>query len=1811
MAIFKRNRNQRKKQILPKDGITPPQEQLTDIEPVLSYTPDGENQLPQSAAPQETDTQGEVENIAGIFDAAGEAPKAAVELSQEKPEVRNRWWKRREQAIASVKNAKSEEPKADNDNTVQPEVGAPIIRPMQSVPEEVKVPRERRARASSEPVSLAFADLRDRTDLDPYEIMEATDIYGIKYPAGFETEYVDYTGRAIDFSDFSLVEGLRWKHIEGASDISGVVFPASFDIDDAVFFGRCLRSCDFSAVYALKWKHIEGAEDIVAIKYPGTFDIENASFTNRNISGSDFSLIGKLTFADIADAADISGIRYPASFDCENADFTGRDISGSDFSLCQSLTWDQIKGAASIKGIIYPESFDFSKADFTGRDISGSDFSRAKSFEAKIIAGALDIRRIKYPDSFDSALADYRDKNISGSNFSRVASLRWSHIKPASDITRLVYPPQFDIDDADFSGREIDYSDFSLLPAFNWESVRLAESREGVLYPYSFDEPIASAEDVEGAMLIHLLKLYTKEFKGKMEISRFYDDISALYPGVDDVKAAELIDAATAKWEEKNGRKAIELTARSAHIGDKLFMVKLGFKLLYKKHGYAATERLLREQLGGIFKKDEQERFTKRLADLRDGKFLSDEELEALGIEPKLVEFEQNASSAAQPEQIQSEQTQPEQTQPEQTPSEQAQPEQAQPEQAQPEQTQSEPNPQGESAGQVYSFGHVDLSSIKIDDTPMDISAAEFVSSEPEQMPELDSQPVKSFTQPQTQSAQEPLAQSAQSARQAISQPAQPSAPQKPAEDFIPKPVDLGKLRQQRAAKKPVQTQRKDKLSDEEKAIRTGVMGTLLYIHQNTSEEELSNSELFSEFMKIYPGSAPKEAAAMAQFASNTLSGTDANMKAKLFMFASKASPAVKRKLLDFAHSEYVYRLSETADEEIFREFLSALCATLYDDSPEYEFSSYLRSKDILKDPPLRREPSYRRVAFESNLGKPNLYANDRYPYYRTLEQVGFTHHNFEAVRGNLLIEVSDNRYYEGIERMVCREGEPGLLQFVIIDTQMGYLYLEKRCVEEEWCVRYDDVWDAAERNMKAVGMRPKYSFASSECSSFRYIQHNLASYMLCMPELIEDLSLGRDLIITVPCREIVYIDFYDFAAVKKMLEFSSRYNSTLVINGEEFEHPFSPDVFIYHAEDKTFDRVNDENYILLGDSVSRRQVLRSVLPLNIDTMPDELAKSKTTDEVECINEEEYTIQEAVYTILRLYSEVNGDTDYTIPQNAFMAVADETYVSFDAVYPPVRGREQPDPMAHIAEAAQMAVKGGKTLCWLTVQAIQHICGDIKYETPTAAHIRETVLEQIYGENANAVWLNCATATDFAKRLDAIKRFAEEMLANHHLTILDSKVEVAMHVLTMIFHQFGRRYALGQVRRHLVKALPDIKFNYEINQSAWLPSPGEDVDVDAQSLGMMFRSFDRATQERMLTAFADAIGDVDLAEGNWPLLYFIKFVKYSYLDPVEMVERYFVKRSRLIPSQTVLKQLYYKDLNNEFVKHSRKSTRSYDAKYDDAFDEKRTVSTVSAQSDSEFDSVMEFKPAVNFDMPEIKLPTQYKPVHTFQRPDIQLQPVEHGYLEKRLSFVMEEINPQVSNALREAAHYVTKVFHVPQMMFKANDDVECELHYGIIRSREQITTLRSFAWTLCDIVEKSKKTMRDVSEKDVARAVEIVEDNNRINYKSNTYFPVLCSMPLDEGMYIPAYQEYIFFAQELLPEAKLASLFSLQDELTALAPSMKIAYDLLRAQQRGEIEPPRGVLYDALAAWSAYSFSASDAFEVVPGPQMYNYNQIQR
>ena len=1795
---------------------------------------------------------------------------------------------------------------------------APIIPSMAGVPDEKPLP-VRRMPGSGE--SLAFMDLSDRTDLQPEEIEEASEIFGIKYPPGFRTDLVNYTGREIDLSDFSLVENLRWKHIENAEDISGIVFPATIDTDSFNFYDRNISGCDFSSVYGLRWRHIQNARDIAAIKYPATFDIDNAVFAARNISGSDFSLIGSLRWEHIMSASDIRSIKYPASFDTSEANFYGRDISGSDFSLCKGLKWKHISLASDLSGIIYPDNFDYSECDFTDIDISGSDFSKADSLKWSQLANAYDITDIKYPSCFDPDQADFTGKDISGSNFSRVGSLRFVHIRPAKNIRKIVYPPQFDIDEADFTDRDIDSSDFSLLPGFNWDSVRLAASRDNVIYPAGFVEPIPSDEDVEGAMLIYLLRLYSRVQQDKFSTESFYSDITALYPGLSDSDAAALIERSTHKWERENGAKLIRQDARFAHTGDKLFMTKLGFKLLYPVCGGERSAEILRESFGEMIRRREQDKFEQRLYDLQCGKYLSAAELTGIGFTPgklpqkaelqvrvdkpkrvlpvptelESMEAEAEERSASrvkavpiteplvepevsplteiadkvkvrvvqleppilatvkpidpaslladskmdeQPEQTEQPPasdvpetaeevlpeepavpviTEPETTAEEITPEEEPAPEEPQTPPEEPiitsfepvsieqyaEPAASEPQKRGYSFGERIAPIDIEMPSEELSEP----SEPEYIPiSQTEPLPEPLPEPPAAQPEPEQPESEEPSPVGEQIGVRE--------------ETFEPVQIRIDKLRDNSADDAEEKLRRK-KLSDEEKAIRTGVMGMLLYINQSISDSDLTNSELFSEFMRLYPGAQPKETAAMAQFAANTLSGINAKTRAKLFMFATKAESAVKRRLMDFAMERYSYKLRVAEDEASFRDFLQTLCTTLFEEAGDYEYSSYMLSKGILQDPPEQREAHYKQIPFEHGVGKANLYANTRYPYYRTLEQVGFSHFTFEAIRDSLKIELSDSHYYEELEDLVYRKCEPVLMKFVVIETTMGLLYLEQRTLAD-WGVDEEFVWRAAESNMKNTQLRAKYSFSTEDCSPFRYIQHDLASYVLAMPDKLSELADGRDLILTAPCREIVYIDFYELSSIREMLSFSAHYDCTIQLGGDQYEHPFTPDVFIYHADDSSLERVNDETYILLGDSVARREVLKAVLPKEIKVDIEAIVKPKNTDEIEMIGDDTYNLQAAAFTILRLYSEMNGDTDYTLPQNAVMAVFDDLFISFDAIYPPVRGREQPDPLQHIDDCARMVARGGKTVSWLLVQAIQQLCGDVNYETPASATIRQTTLREIYGDNANAVWLNCATATEFRRRFEAIRRYHEIPVANQHLTILDAKVEVAMHALVMIFHQYGQHYALGQVRRHLYKMMPDIKFCYEINQSAWLPSPGDDVDVDVQSIGMIFRGFDNATQENILTELANAIGDRELAEGGWGLLYFIKFVKYAYLDPSDMIERYFISRSRLIPSQNILKQLYYKDLNNEFIKHMRKAGKQVLSDYGDSFEVIRSTPAGGEKSGSpvdDFENVLNFAREIEEKMSgpseepaegEMISLQGNRPMST-TKPDIQLRQVENGFLEKRLNFVLEPVDAAMADQLVDAAHFVTKLFHVPEIEFRANNDIECELHYGIIRSKNQVIALRSLAWTVAQLMFESGRELRDVTDQDIYRANDIVEQCDRNNYKKSGAFPTICSMPVDEGMYIPAYQEYIFFAQELMPEVKLASLFSLQQELADIAPMMKVVYEILKNDRRDGPIQPGSVLADALCAWSAYCFAAVDSFEVVAGPSAYSFAQIKR
>lgn len=196
-------------------------------------------------------------------------------------------------------------------------------------------------------------------------------------------------------------------------------------------------------------------------------------------------------------------------------------------------------------------------------------------------------------------------------------------------------------------------------------------------------------------------------------------------------------------------------------------------------------------------------------------------------------------------------------------------------------------------------------------------------------------------------------------------------------------------------------------------------------------------------------------------------------------------------------------------------------------------------------------------------------------------------------------------------------------------------------------------------------------------------------------------------------------------------------------------------------------------------------------------------------------------------------------------------------------------------------------------------------------------------------------------------------------------------------------------------------------------------------------------------------------------------------------------------------------------------------------------------------------------------------------------------------------------------LRRTAEYFTSVFHVPEMNFRANNDVEAELFNGILRKTEQFTTLRSMAWTCGDLIRQRCRDLTTITPDEMRTAADYVESQNRLAYRSDEMFPALCGTPVNKGMFIPVQQEYLFFAQTQIPGVPLASLFSLQQELVALVPVMTIICDILRENRRGDAIPPDDILSDTLRAWCALALNCDHPLTITEGPSFYNFTHIKR
>ena len=361
---------------------------------------------------------------------------------------------------------------------------------------------------------IAFSDFRLVKGLRWRHICHAWPRRCIKYPAGFDIDNAKFSSTdCIYDSDFRLVKGFRWRHIKYAIDshvtgffrkrngITGIHYPADFDIENADFADMNIVDSDFSLVKGLRWRHIKNAvgdfygqrsslvlEGICGIHYPAEFDIENVDFAGRTLSDSDFRQVEGLRWRHIQNAKSIEGIAYPAEFDIENAGFDDENISGSDFRLVKGLRRRHMPRKywfeSRTDGIKYPAEFDIDTNDFyRDRTFRGCDFRLVKGLRWRHIRDAYHFEGIAYPAEFNIRNADFAGKDISGSDFRLVKGLRWRHIRDANysfkqsiDYRRsqtyrtnfwennsFKYPAEFDIENADFSGRDISGSDFRLL----------------------------------------------------------------------------------------------------------------------------------------------------------------------------------------------------------------------------------------------------------------------------------------------------------------------------------------------------------------------------------------------------------------------------------------------------------------------------------------------------------------------------------------------------------------------------------------------------------------------------------------------------------------------------------------------------------------------------------------------------------------------------------------------------------------------------------------------------------------------------------------------------------------------------------------------------------------------------------------------------------------------------------------------------------------------------------------------------------------------------------------------------------------------------------------------------------------------------------------------------------------------------------------------------------------------------------------------------------------------------------------------------
>ena len=195
-------------------------------------------------------------------------------------------------------------------------------------------------------------------------------------------------------------------------------------------------------------------------------------------------------------------------------------------------------------------------------------------------------------------------------------------------------------------------------------------------------------------------------------------------------------------------------------------------------------------------------------------------------------------------------------------------------------------------------------------------------------------------------------------------------------------------------------------------------------------------------------------------------------------------------------------------------------------------------------------------------------------------------------------------------------------------------------------------------------------------------------------------------------------------------------------------------------------------------------------------------------------------------------------------------------------------------------------------------------------------------------------------------------------------------------------------------------------------------------------------------------------------------------------------------------------------------------------------------------------------------------------------------------------------------LVETAHDMAELFRVNADAFDEGHDREQEILEGYIQRCEVYNKFRSFAWTFAAYCDKENKDPAAVDFPTIHEIVDHIEKRDGLNYKADSFSPVICSGDDLHVYYIPdsvpentrtkLLDTVNEGAENAVQTCGIRSLDGLRKELSYLYPAIRAIYDELEAKRDRSV-PLTDSVADILYAWCSMAYAARESIFSEDGP----------